>query len=84
MKKLVVGTSLALVLASTSAFAAAHHSRVMEQPYGSDAYAAATNSDAVTGGPAVVSNGKYLGWDPDTTIQLQLLRQGDESNAGGN
>jgi len=84
MKKLVIGTSLVLALAATPTLAANHHARVTSQSYGTDAYAAATVSGNVTGGPAVISNGKNLGWDPDPTIRLNLLRQGDQTNVGGN
>lgn len=91
MKKLVIGISLAL--AATPALAANYHSRVTTQSYGSEgyaqsygseAYAYAIDRDFVVGGPAVISNGKNLGWDPDPTIRLNLLRQGDQTNVGGN
>ena len=84
MKKLVLGTALALALAATPALAANHYSRLSAQPYGSDAYAAANDNGFVVGGPAVISYGKNLGWDPDPSIRLDLLRQGDQSNLGGN
>jgi hypothetical protein len=85
MKKLVIGSALALAaLTASPVFAATAYSRVSAQPSGSNAYAAAYNRDAVNGGPAVISNGKYLGWDPDPAIRHDLLRQGDPTNLGGN
>lgn len=90
MKKLVIGISLAL--AATPALAANYHARVTTQPYGSEAYAQSYGSEAyasaidrgfVVGGPAVISNGKNLGWDPDPRVRFDLLRLGDPANAGG-
>jgi hypothetical protein len=70
MKKLIIGTSLALALATTPVFAATHHSRVSaQQTYASDA----DNGLTVTG-PGVISNGQYAGWDPDSSIRFQLMR----------
>jgi hypothetical protein len=73
MKKLVIGTSLAVaMLAASPSFAAVHHSRLSaQQPYATDAYAAA---DSTAGRPAIVVNGVYAGWDPDPAIRLQLMR----------
>jgi hypothetical protein len=93
MKKLVIGTSLALALAATPALAASYHARVTTQSYGSEAYAQSAGSEAyaaafdrdfVVGGPALFSNGKNLGWDPDPRVRLDLLRLGDPANVGGN
>jgi hypothetical protein len=79
MKKLVIGTSLALAtLAATPSFAATHHSRMSApQTYGGEsAYGAnaAAESGLTASGPAIISNGQYAGWDPDPTIRFQLLR----------
>jgi hypothetical protein len=83
MKKVIIGISLALAaLTATPTFAATHHSRAMAQPYaGYDAYAAANNGTVING-PAVYSNGRYLGWDPDPAIRLDLLRQGNQVDGG--
>ena len=32
----------------------------------------------------VVRNGEFLGADPDPTIRMDLLRQGDQLNTNGN
>ena len=79
MKKLIIGTSLALALAATPALAATHHARTQS----SDAYAAA-NSGFVANGPGVYAGGEYLGWDPDPQIRQDLLRQGNQTQEGGN
>jgi hypothetical protein len=83
MKKLIIGTSLALVLASP-AFAATHHVRasVNNDAYASDSFGA-TNG-FVSAGPAVYSGGEYLGWDPDAQIRQDLIRQGNQTQEGGN
>jgi len=78
MKKLIIGTSLALALAASPAFAATHHSRVAPQAYGDESYA------AVTSGPAVISYGQNVGWDPDPAIREDLMRQGPQGAEGGN
>ena len=86
MKKLVIGTSLALAtLAATPAFAVTHHSRVSaQQPYADDDSAYDANASAgnglTAGGPAVYSFGHYAGWDPDPAIRFQLMRDPDLAN----
>jgi hypothetical protein len=79
MKKLLIGTSLAFALAATPTFAATYHSRSSAQGY--DAYAAAENG-VTANGPALYSNGQYVGWDPDPAIRHDLLRQGNEIGGG--
>lgn len=80
MKKLIIGTSLALALAATPAFAATYHSRMSARPVpGSNAYAAARTSFVTDGAPDAAGNpvgvyGKYQGNDPDPFIRQQLLR----------
>ena len=79
MKKLIIGTSLALAaLTATPSFAATRHSSMpAQQPYAADssseAYAAADSGLPIRG-PAVITYGQYAGWDPDPAIRLQLLR----------
>jgi len=80
MKKLIIGTSLALAtLAATPSFAATHHSRVQAQ----QSYAAANsyedyngepNNGLTANGPAIYSGGVYAGWDPDPNIRLELSK----------
>ena len=82
MKRLAIGTSLALAILATPAFAATNYSRTSaQQPLanGSRAFAAA-DSGFVTNTPALFSNGRYVGWDPDPMIRLDLLRQGPEQS----
>ena len=82
MKSLMTAVAL-MTLAASPAFSATYHSRVSAQPNGNNAYAAAYDNGGMTGGSAVVSNGKYLGSDPDPAIRFGLLRQGDQT-AGSN
>jgi len=82
MKKIVIGTSLALAtLLASPAFAATHHARVSaQQPYADDsAYDAnaSAGSGSPASGPAVYSFGHYAGWDPDPAIRFQLMRDPD-------
>lgn len=83
MKKLLIGSALALAaFAASPVSAATHHSRTSaQQPYAS---AASAYASVNYGGQAVYSGGKYLGSDPDPAIRLDLLRQGDQTNVGGN
>ncbi|MBI4366337.1 MAG: hypothetical protein HY543_05915 [Deltaproteobacteria bacterium] len=74
---------MALAILATPAFAATNYSRTSaQQPLanGSRAYAAA-ESGLVTNTPALFSNGRYVGWDPDPAIRLDLLRQGPDQPA---
>jgi hypothetical protein len=77
MKKLIIGTTLALAtLAATPSFAATHHTQgSAAQPY-PEAYDANASADTglTVNGPAVYSNGYYAGWDPDPNIRFQLMR----------
>lgn len=77
MKKLIIGTSLALAtLAAAPAFAnSSHHSRVSAAPTttysGTEAYAA---SPGYIASPQVIFDNKVVGQDPDPNVRLQLYR----------
>jgi len=76
MKKYLLTAALA-VLAASPALAASQHRAVNRAATANEAYAAVQGSDAV------YDNGKYLGADPDPAIRQDLLRQGDQSEIGG-
>ena len=79
MKKLIIGTSLALAtLVAMPSFAATHHSRAQaEQAYSANASDEATfaaENGVTAKGPAIYVGGVYAGWDPDPNIRLMLTK----------
>ena len=75
MNKYLVAAALA-ALAATPAFAANSH-RAMRADSANAAYASAPQSGVV------VQDGKVIGADPDPSIRLQLLREGDHTEQNG-
>jgi opacity protein-like surface antigen len=78
MKKYLL-TAVLAALAASPALAATYHRVDRSQAAANSAY-----DYAMPGTSAVVSNGTYLGSDPDANIRADLLRQGDQSEIGGN
>ncbi len=76
MNKYLLAVALAAVAASPAMAATSH--RAMRHDSATSAY------DYVPQTDAVVLGGKVIGADPDPTIRMQLLREGDhtEQNAG--
>jgi opacity protein-like surface antigen len=75
MKKYLLAAALA-ALAASPALAATHH-RAIRSDSANGAYAYVPQSNTV------VDNGTVIGADPDPSIRLQLLRQGDPANWNG-
>jgi hypothetical protein len=75
MKKYLLATVLA-ALAASPAFAANSH-RAMHNDSATGAFASVPQSGAV------VQDGKIIGADPDSSIRLQLLREGDHTGQNG-
>lgn len=78
MKKILTVLALATLVASP-AFAAKSHQRQLQSRYpGAQAYASAP---ATYVGPrgALISDGRYVGRDPDPSIRFQLLREADSN-----
>lgn len=78
LKKLVVGTALATLLA-VPAFAAQSHrthtARNVEAAQSRNAYAYAPGTTSATGRfDAVYADGHYVGQDPDPNVRLMLQR----------
>jgi opacity protein-like surface antigen len=82
MKKIFLTAAFAVAVASP-ALAATHHAQRMNATtqdsttQGSWAYASQSQDD-------VYVDGQWVGRDPDPSIRLGLLRQGDPSVQGGN
>ncbi|MGB7260100.1 MAG: hypothetical protein ACRECC_02300 [Pseudolabrys sp.] len=83
MTKYLIAVALAALVA-TPALAASRNHAYRDQA--SAAYASDPSGYAF-GAPianTVVRNGEILGSDPDPTIRMDLLRQGDQLNTNGN
>ncbi len=78
MKKILTALALA-ALASSPALAKSHH---MAAPASDEAYATAPGY-YVAGPYAVVVDGQVVGADPDPTVRLDLLRQGNPAEVAG-
>ena len=84
MTKYLIAVALAALVA-TPALAASKNRVYRDQA--AAAYASDPMSGYAFGAPianTVVRNGEFLGADPDPTIRMDLLRQGDQLNTGGN
>jgi opacity protein-like surface antigen len=78
MNKYLLAVALT-ALAASPALAATHHRSTESQAAANSAY-----DYTMPGSDAVVSDGQYLGADPDPAIRQELLREGDQSEIGGN
>jgi opacity protein-like surface antigen len=78
MKKYLLTAVLAALTASP-ALAASYHRVDRSEAAANSAY-----DYAMPGAGAVVSNGTFLGSDPDANVRTDLLREGNQSNISGN
>ena len=78
MNKYLLAVALT-ALAASPALAATHHRSTESQAAANSAY-----DYAMPGSDAVVSNGQFLGADPDANVREDLLREGNQNEIGGN
>lgn len=77
MKKFLIAALALSAMAATPALARNAHARAAaDEAYASQAGGAVTadESGLTEKGPAVISFDQYRGWDPDSNIRFQLLR----------
>jgi len=78
MKKILTAFALATLVASPAFAAKSHQRQVQPQYLGAQAYASAPGTYVGPRG-AVISDGRYVGQDPDQSIRFQLLRDANAS-----